>query len=265
MTVNTPFESLTTDQVEREHLIRLAAGMLSAVRAKAFFTPAECAAITKDLPERPGDWDEYHYDGKPVWPRVAKLGPAVYDHSTGGELGPGYWRDAEEAASTRALLLNGSDPLHVALNRMQAIWKGQVRPLTVGGRPTFGGTVRDLSSGVPLHFDGFHEFPGEADDTPVVQLTFNCYLQMPEAGGELEVFRRQWLPEDEAHRGQEYFYPDEVVAGQPRTTLLAETGDAILFDPRNYHRILPRRGSGKRLTFSFYLGLSGAGELLVWS
>jgi hypothetical protein len=129
----------------------------------------------------------------------------------------------------------------------------------------FAGMVRDISGGAAIHFDEINqEFPGGADDTPVAQLAYNAYLQMPEAGGELEVIRRRWQPEDEARRGP-YFYPEEIVAGHPRATVLAEVGDVILFDPRQFHRIRPGRGSGRRITFSFFVGLSGAGELLVWS
>lgn len=256
------FDKVTSQQLEREHLLQLGAGVLGAVQVKNFFDPAACTAIMHNLESCVmGSYDETL-----VKPRIPKLGPAAFDYYQNGGFGQAYWEHTAQSAESRSSLLNGSDPLDDAVSRIAAAWGSAVRPLTSNGKPMFAGMIREMTNGAGIHFDELvREFPGAADEIPVAQLAFNCHLSMPQAGGELTVFRRRWKPTDEPHRGDAYWYPERLFTEDYSITVLAGVGDAIFFDPRNYHRILPRRGAGRRVTLSFFVGLSGAGDLIIWS
>jgi hypothetical protein len=256
------FEDITADELTRDDLVRLAAGVRSSIKVKGFFSASECTAIMDAV----NTCQMGSYDEQLVRPRIPKLGPAAFDHYQTGGFDETYWEHAHQSATTRATLLHGTDPLDIAVARIKKAWDNSVRPLTTAGRPMFAGMIREMTNGAGIHFDELvREFPEGADDTPVVQLAFNCHLSMPDAGGELQVFRRHWEPGDEPLRGANYWYPEEIIAGENYATVLADVGDAVFFDPRNYHRILPRRGEGRRVTFSFFLGLTGSGELVYWS
>lgn len=256
------FDIITATELAREDLLRLAAGVCSAVKVKGFFRADECTAIMDAVNTR----EMGSYDERLVWPRIPKLGPAAFDHYQTGGFDADYWQYAEQSAATRSTLLYGADPLDTAVRRIRNVWKGAVRPLTHGGRPMFAGMIREMTNGAGIHFDELvREFPEGADDTPVVQLAFNCHLAMPAEGGELHVFRRHWQPEDEPLRGDNYWYPEEIVADACCASVLASVGDVVFFDPRNYHRILPHKGDGRRVTFSFFIGMTGGGELVYWS
>lgn len=256
------FDVITAATLAREDLLRLAAGVCSAIKVKEFFSIDECTAIMDAV----NTCTMGSYDEQLVRPRIPKLGPAAFDHYQTGGFDDDYWRHADQSAATRRTLLHGGDPLDVAVQRIRDAWKSTLHPLTAGGRPMFAGMIREMTNGAGIHFDEIvREFPGGADDIPVVQLAFNCHLAMPASGGELHVFRRRWQPEDEPLRGGNYWYPEEIIADAHRASVLAEAGDAVFFDPRNYHRILPRKGAGRRVTFSFFIGVSGGGELLYWS
>jgi hypothetical protein len=41
-------------------------------------------------------------------------------------------------------------------------------------------------------------------------------------------------------------------------------GDALIFDPRNYHAVEPGNGA-RRIAVAFFLTLGAQGELLIWS
>jgi hypothetical protein len=256
------FDAVVAPRLTGPDLVRLGAGVLGAVQVPGFFTAAECAAIMDGLETCVlGSYDEHL-----VQPRISKLGPAAFDHYADGALGDAYWQHAEQSARSRSRLLAGNDPLTAALDRIGSAWAGPVHPLTVDGRPMFAGMIREMSGGAGIHYDELaREFPGGADEVPAFQLAFNCYLAMPQAGGELDVFRRRWMPSDERHRGGSYWYPEWLLAGEDSISVSAEVGDAVFFDPRHYHRIRPPRGAGRRVTLSFFLGLSASGDLLVWS
>ncbi|MER5770047.1 2OG-Fe(II)-dependent halogenase WelO5 family protein [Streptomyces sp. NPDC001985] len=258
--VHTLFGLDVVDEMDAGRMSRVAAGVLGAVRVRNFFSPHECRTTVASLvQDAMGE-----YDQRLVGRRIAKLGPAVFDYYNSARVEPSYWEEAAAAARVRSRLLDGRDPLGLAGDRLAAAWQQEVTPATVGGAPLFAGMIREMYQGAGLHFDEVErEFPAGLDETPLSQLAFNCYLETPPDGGALTVFRRRWRPDDEHHRDG-YWYRPEVVAGEPSLTVAPATGDAIVFDPRNYHMIEANRG-GRRVTLSFFIGFSRHGNLLLWS
>jgi hypothetical protein len=260
--VDPMFESVTVDRLDREHFLKLGAGILGAVRVRNFFDISQCEQIMVSLE----DCVMGSYDEQIVQPRVPKLGPAAFDYYKDGAFSADYWEHAEQSAATRAGLLSDADPLDVAMTKLAGYWAGPVRQLTATGRPLFAGMIREVNNGGGIHYDELaREFPGAADETLLAQIAFNCHVSMPESGGALNVFRRRWQPSDDAIRGSGYFYPAELLTGEQYVSVLASVGDAVLFDSRNYHRVLPCADEGRRVTLSFFIGVSGSGELVVWS
>jgi hypothetical protein len=248
-------------QLNRDHLTKLAAGLVAAVRVRSFFSAEECTVIAEALKTVPlGSYDE-----ELVQPRIAKLGPTAYDYYGDGGLRSEYWAEADQATRARSMLLDGQDPLHLAVERLQKGWTGEVVPATVGGRPLFAGLIREINDGTRMHFDDIaREMPGALDDIPIAQLAFNCHLTMPPTGGDTQVYRRRWSPEDEDHRDG-YGYDHTLTQDVPSVKVRAEVGDAVLFDPRNYHTVYATGGTGRRITLSFFIGLMSSGILTVWS
>ena len=259
--IYTLFDAEVVDELRADHILRLASGVLGAVRVRGFGSPEQCAAIVKSLDDHPlGSYDEAI-----VYPPVAKLGPAAYDFYGACDLTDEYWQHADDAAAVRSILLDGTDPLAYAVDRIRAAWDGPVAPATANGRPLFAGMVRETTTGMKMHFDEIvRELPGALDEQPVSPLAFNWYLSMPEAGGDTWVYRRRWSPADEERRDG-YGWDEDMVAHEPVASARPESGDAILFDPRNYHLVRANRGAGRRLSLSFFLAVSGRGGLIYWS
>lgn len=245
-------------ELQRGHLIRLAAGVSGGVVVRSYFLAAECIAIMSAVDNC--EFDSYN---EVVVPRIAKLGPTAFEFHTEQALDPRYWAAARSGRSTRAALLRGKDPMQPALDRVARAWGKPVRYATCGGRPLFGGLIREINGGARMHFDELvREMPNTLDDIPIAQLAFNCHLSVPEAGGEMVVYRRRWRPADE-HARDGYGYDPGLVADEPRAEIRAARGDAVLFDPRNYHLVRP--ATGRRVTLSFFLGVLADGALVAWS
>lgn len=259
--VFTKFGEKCSEQLVKQDLVDLAAGTLSAIKVTDFFSNELCAEIMENLQLV----DLGEYDQQVVSPRIAKLGPAAFDYYIDGGIGEQYWEHRDQSDRVRSVLAHGVDPLILAMEKIGHCWGSEVKKASIGGKPLFAGMIREINEGARIHFDEIErELPDGLDDTAVVQLAFNCHLEMPEKGGEATIFRRRWMPDDEDNRDG-YGYSYELVRDQPYTSVRAEVGDAVLFDPRHYHRVEPNRGRGRRVTLSFFIGLTADGMLEIWS
>jgi hypothetical protein len=259
--VYTLFDSVVSDTLDRGLLARIGAGTVASARIPNFFTADQCIAVMKGLET----CDMGSYDEQLVQPRIAKLGPATYDFYGNEELPPAYWEHTTQSEASRSGLLYGTDPLDEATAKLEKVWGGPVTRAMSKGRPMFAGMIREINASAKMHFDEVvREFPGVVDDTPVAQIAFNCHLSMPASGGESLVYRRTWKPSDEQHRDG-YGYDESIIAEEPYACVQAFQGDAVFFDPRNYHLVRPNTSEGRRVTLSFFLGITSSGALTIWS
>lgn len=259
--VPTLFSTEVADRLTADHITCLAAGSVGSVRIRKFFNSGQCLEIMRALET----YEMGNYDEQLVQPRIAKLGPAAYDFYGDGKLHDEYWEHAVQSTRVRSGLLDGNDPLAAAAKVLAQAWDDEVRPATSGGRDMFAGMIREINNGARMHFDEvIREFVGVLDQSPIAQIAFNCHLSTPFKGGEAVVYRRRWSPRDESQRDG-YGYDRALVEGEPSAIVRADLGDAVLFDPRNYHLVEPVEGGGRRLTLSFFIGVTGRGPLCLWS
>ncbi|WP_405883608.1 proline hydroxylase [Streptomyces sp. NBC_01384] len=257
------FRAFAAPAFTDRHLANLAAGTVAAVRVPGFLDAAACEAALGAVDRLPTG----EYDAARVPTRIVRFGPALNDfrHSDGSLDADRYWVAAEAArvAWQRAGLR--PDPIAVSLARLGSAWGAAVSPATIGGRPAFGGTLREINAGALIHFDDINrEFPGGVFDQDVVaQLAFNVWVEVPRSGGSTSVWRRRWEPGDEQAR-EAYGYLPSTVEGRQRVKLAPELGDGLLFNPANFHAVDPNPGE-RRIAFAFFLGLTITGQLIAWS
>ncbi|TXS39777.1 2OG-Fe(II) oxygenase [Streptomyces sp. t39] len=254
------FDVLSKDAPARSDLIRLAAGTLAAVRIPNHLPADRCAELMRALDDAEFDT----YDERRIFPPVTKFGPAVFDYYLDDTIRPEYWDHAEQSRATWKRIVGEHDPLDTLVAELRRIWQGPVEPATVGGRELFVGMVRELTGGARMHFDELmREFPGVMDQELVAQFGFNCYVSVPEEGGELIVYRRRWKPSDDQERIG-YGWSEKVAAAEPRVLVKPSVGDSVWFDSRNYHAINPNT-AGRRLSLAFFCGVTTENKLVLWS
>ncbi|MFF4231114.1 hypothetical protein [Streptomyces sp. NPDC001820] len=260
------FKDVEVEAPDREHLALLASGALSAIRVPGFFSSEECQEIMNSLQScQMGSYDEQR-----VQPRVPKLGPAVYDYYGGyknGVLPDSYWEHSRQSEESLSRLLFDSDPLDIAMEKLRQIWGQPVSRATSNGRQLFAGMIREINNSMKLHFDDIvREIPGGLDTTPMCQLAFNVHLSMPASGGESVIHQRRWRPTDELPENRDtYGYAEHIVADDASVSVRAEVGDATFFDSRNYHLVRRNTSDGRRVTLSFFIGVTGMGPIVIWS
>ncbi|GAA2842309.1 proline hydroxylase [Kitasatospora aburaviensis] len=255
-TVNTP---VFTDR----HLANLAAGTLAAVRVPNFLDRAACAAALAAADRLP----TADYDPARVPTPIMRFGPALNDYRgpDGRQDADRYWHDAEASRAAWQRAGMRPDPIAISLARLGNAWGAAVAPATIGGRAVFGGTLREINVGALIHYDDItREFPaGLFDQEVVAQLAFNVWVAVPETGGATTVWRHHWEPGDEQHR-EAYGYRPEAVEHCQQVSLKPELGDALLFNPANFHAVQANPG-GRRIAFAFFLALTTTGQLIAWS
>ncbi|MFI6689392.1 proline hydroxylase [Streptomyces sp. NPDC050485] len=257
------FTAVDAPAFTESHLARLATGTLAAVRVPGFLTPEQCQAATTAFDRMP----TAGYDPLRVPTSILHVGPSLNDYRTlANTLDTSrYWKDADAARSAWHRARMQPDPITVALARLGDAWGTAVTPATIGGRCVFGGTLREMNEGALVHYDeASREYPaGLFDQTVIAQLAFNLWAQAPVMGGATTVWRHRWEPADEQHR-EAYGYRREAVEGCQHVTLTPRPGDALLFNPANFHAVDPNPGE-RRIAFALFLAITSTGQLINWS
>jgi hypothetical protein len=170
----------------------------------------------------------------------------------------------------RRLLGDGSDPIDEVIRLLRGAWPAGARVATEGDQPYFAGVIRNLRT-VPHHTDfGRRDLAGWAVARTRWQLSWNLYLTLPDSGGELEIWQRQWREEDEqAYRydraTKKGWHPD-VVAGWPSVRVAPRVGRLVVFNPLYYHKVLDVTGAKPRLAMSSFVGVADEDSpLVLWS
>jgi hypothetical protein len=259
--VTTAFSCLTDTRFKREHILGLLDGSLGAVRVRELLSPKDCESIAQAFSRIPFGT----YDAERVNPPIARFGPSLNDCRYEGGLDESYWKQVERTRSLWQEIAMDPDPFTECANFFVKAWEEPVQNATVGGKGVHAGVLREINGGALVHFDDVNrEFPSGLFDSPVTgQLAFNVYISTTTSGGETVVWHRPWRKEDEGHR-RGYGYDEEVTAGAHCVTINPEVGDGLLFNPRNLHAVRPTQG-GSRIAFAFFLGVTAARRLIMWS
>lgn len=256
------FFAATSSTFQRDQIADLAAGRCAAIRVPDFMPCSMCEETLRALTSVEFD----SYDTKRVYPPVMRFGVGVSDHRQDGGVADSYW-DALDFDRKAWLALGLSfDPFQVCRDGLGAHWPNAVAIGRRGGREMGAGVAREPNQGFQVHFDdALREFSCNLLDANLVaQFAFNLYLSVPEVGGETVVWRHRWHPADEAFRlPHSYGYSEAVVGDAESFELKPTVGEALLFNPRNFHAVRPSQDS-RRIALGFSMGMTDDGDLLIW-
>ncbi|MFI0228073.1 2OG-Fe(II) oxygenase [Streptomyces sp. NPDC017086] len=159
-----------------------------------------------------------------------------------------------------------SDVLRLLL---EEAWGAGAHLLRLDGRKAFIGICRYQDKNVDLnpHTDALERnLPAESGHSLKAQLSANIYIDIPESGGELELWGVEPTEDEYARlRGERTWGIDRDKAGPPRTVIKPAPGDLLLLNPRQIHAVRPS-GDRPRITLSHFIGFHGEDRpLQLWS
>ncbi|MEK1941553.1 MAG: 2OG-Fe(II) oxygenase [Pseudomonas sp.] len=150
---------------------------------------------------------------------------------------------------------------------LDEVWPKGARLLDVNGEKCFVGIARFQGSGVDLtpHTDNLERnAPSDHQPRLLTQLSTNIYLEIPEDGGELEIWG---IEPDEAQyerlRGSRAYGIERDLLPPPDFVIKPEPGDLIVLNPRLIHAVRPSATS-TRVTLGVFIGYFGEDQPMAY-
>lgn len=199
-------------------------------------------------------------------PVTRRLGRTLYEYAV-RDKPEEYFRVAGDFDDARrALFPTGEDVID---NVLALISEVTGAPASVAEEPGYGrcyaGVIREVHGRSRLHTDDAREeTPGFRLGALPWQLGLYVILDMPERGGDMIVYEREYRPDDRSFR-QGYGLDPRAVAGDGYIGIAPRPGDLILFPDRNIHRVDACSGDGRRIKLQAHLGVDTDGSVSCWS
>ena len=115
----------------------------------------------------------------------------------------------------------------------------------------------------PVHVDfAAQDSPGWCVGEADVQLAWNLYLEIPQTGGELFLWDKQWQPEDDQHQVSDiYYYDNTVIEYLDPLRVKPHAGQLLLLNSRNFHAV---NEASDRLSIGGFISFFAPNNLRLW-
>lgn len=160
-------------------------------------------------------------------------------------------------------------PIDVFRCVVDELWPSGASLQALSGRKMFVGLCCNARPRIPLlaqhdFFARLVRHDPKADDL-LMQMAVNVYVDVPQQGGELMMWRDEITDAEFLRRRGDKYGMDIEPLGVPDIVVKPQMGDLILFNTRKLHAVAPGSGSDC-LTLSCHLGFRGDDQpLTFWS
>lgn len=153
--------------------------------------------------------------------------------------------------------------------KLDEVWPRGAHLLDVDGEKCFTGVTRYQEPDIDLcpHIDKLEwNLPAHLQVSLQAQLSANIYLQVPEHGGELEVWNTRPSEDEYQHlKSDRHYGIDRHLLRPADFTTRPKDGDLIIINPRFIHAVRPVQHT-PRITLSSFIGYFGEqSPLIYWS
>lgn len=280
------FSAVIAERLTTQHWMDLLEGRIGILRFPNFISPQRRTAaldelnddrfLTYDPIEEFGGSDplsnsqiraDYLAGSRPDKPPISRrLGRTLYEHVARGTIKE-YFELADRFEALRRQVFSADGDIVDDVLELVHTLTGA--PSSVAEEPGYGrcyaGVIREVHGLSRLHSDDAREeTPDFVVGTLPYQLGLYVFLDMPEQGGALTVYEREYRPGDRKLR-QGYGLDPRAVADDSFVGAVPRAGDLILFPARHIHRVSACSGPGRRIMLQAHLGVHAGGDIVCWS
>ncbi|MEU5438527.1 2OG-Fe(II) oxygenase [Streptomyces sp. NPDC020719] len=253
----------TARQFSHEDILALVEGTALGVHIPGFIPPQALASAREQLLDHP-DRDGLSQDT--AFKRIGFAYSEISDEASRDQ----YHSEARaNIQRMRDLFSPYASPSDVFRALVEETWKPGANLLNINGRKAFIGICRYQDKDVDLnpHTDALERnLPAEHSVEQLAQLSANIYVNIPQTGGELELWGTE--PGEDAYnelKGERVWGLERELLGPPMEVIKPSPGDLLLLNPRQIHAVRPS-GDEPRITLGHFLGYYGADRpLALWS
>ena len=275
--VNEPQKELVrvSENLQLKDLLDLLHGKYLALRIPNYYPEKEAEEISQELVKQKS---LERYDRAPDV-GVQRTAITFFETSACVEMLKRYYKHAQVSIQTlREACFPNLSPLDKFKLELEEMWVAGAYIENIHDQTMLAGIGRVFEDDfeLPPHQDIFARDISDAGLPPVrpfenlaAQLSANIYLQIPESGGELEVWEiKPSTFEQEKIRDSEYTYEgiiDRNILPSPTLQIKPKQGELILFDSGRIHAVRPCQG-GPRVSMSMFIGYRTTDKALTyWS
>ncbi|MDT8916011.1 2OG-Fe(II) oxygenase [Amycolatopsis sp. PS_44_ISF1] len=252
-------------ELTTETLIALAERQIGAIHVRGYY-PVEIAAQVVDKAINHPQLGHYH---KEHTSSVGRVYMPHIDTKWDPNLTAKY-HDAALPAITevRSMFHPYLAPIDRIRLELQELWPAGANLMRLRGRACFVGAFRvfqpDTSEFYP-HNDAIDQETDAPEIEGVLnQLVANVYLQVPDEGGNLQLWLREPTPE-ETKTILEVEGLEASTVEEPVLEIHPEAGDLIIFSPRMLHAVTSGKGVHRVGAAAFIASKGRAEPLVFWS
>ncbi|MFJ7143147.1 2OG-Fe(II) oxygenase [Pseudomonas protegens] len=257
------FTVTTADKLEARHILDVVEKRSYGVQLKGFCPPDTLQVARDHLYQQEL---RSAFSQQQEFVRVGKAYIEIQDEQSRAEYHALALPNIRKIRNLFRPLASPIDELRLLLDE---VWPQGAHLLQVGGQKCFVGIARFQGSGVDLtpHTDKLERNAPEGHSPPLLtQLSTNIYLEIPEDGGELEIWGIE--PDEEEYnrlKGERAYGIERHLLPPPDFVIKPEPGDLILLNPRLIHAVRPS-ASSTRVTLGVFIGYYGEQQpLAYWS
>lgn len=254
---------LEVEKIDKDNLCKMAKGELLAIRIKNYL-PLDISRKLTDKIMTPG---YEHYINAPS---IGRIGMAFYEAENKAELLDKYFTlSKNNIDDLRKRCLPYASPIDTIRCELDEAWPAGAHLESLYGKKMYIGLSRVVEPNVYFlaHHDIFSKDAPDLFKSHSLQAQFACnvYLNMPDIGGELEIWDKEMPPEEFDEMRESSYGIDPKILGAPSLTIKPECGELILFNSRKMHAVTPSVDQ-TRLSVSCFIGYRGDHmPLTFWS
>jgi hypothetical protein len=254
---------VTRDEIRSEDLLMLASGQIGAIVIKNFYDTSFCQDATGYIKKN----IQYYLNA----PSIGRLGMAYYETERQKNLIDEYYNHAiSNIQKIRQIFYPYMSPIDLLRLSLQEKWTPGAVLENIDGRKMFIGLCRIVEPTIDFlpHQDKLcKDAPNSLKARSLLaQFAANVYLDVPENGGELDMWEEEFDDEtyDRMRKDGSYGIERNLLP-PPHHTIKPTSGDLIIFNARRLHAVKPAINHS-RISIACFIGYYGQNKpLTYWS